>query len=180
MATDALIERLLAAEDGSTHEEAAGDASPMPTVDPVHGLVDGSMIDWSVAPMGIAQAADLVGLSVHTLRYYELQGLVRPARNSSGYREYSANDLSRLTFLNRMRLSGMTMKDLRRYIGLVEQGDSTIPERRRIMFDQRDRIKRRLRELNLALETTEFKIRTYGGHPDGRPAHPHRSPASPA
>ena len=67
-------------------------------------------------------------------------GLVRPARNASGYREYSAFDLRRLVFLTRMRLSGMTMQDLKRYIALVEQGPSTIPERRRIMLDQRDRI----------------------------------------
>ncbi|TXI63094.1 MAG: MerR family transcriptional regulator [Mycolicibacterium mageritense] len=114
-----------------------------------------------------AVAADAVGLSTHTLRYYEQQGLVRPARNASGYREYTAFDLRRLVFLTRMRLSGMTMQDLKRYIALVEQGPRTIPERRRIMLDQRDRIKRQIRELTLALETTEYKIRVYDGHPEG-------------
>jgi DNA-binding transcriptional MerR regulator len=66
-----------------------------------------------------------------------------------------------------MRVSGMTMHDLTRYISLVEQGASTIPERRSIMLEQRDRIKRQFRELALALETTEFKIRAYDGHPEG-------------
>lgn len=92
---------------------------------------------------------------------------MRPARNASGYREYSAFDLRRLVFLTRMRLSGMTMTDLKRYILLVEQGPSTIPERRRIMLDQQDRITRQIRELGLALETTEYKIRVYDGHPEG-------------
>ena len=59
----------------------------------------------------------------------------------------------------------MTMRDLKRYIALVDEGDATIPERRRIMYEQRDRIARRLRELTLALETTEYKIRVYGGSP---------------
>ena len=92
---------------------------------------------------------------------------MRPGRNASGYREYSAFDLRRLVFLTRMRLLGMTMKDLTRYIELVEQGPSTIPERRCIMLDQRDRIAQQLRELSLALETTEYKIRVYDGHPAG-------------
>ncbi len=35
------------------------------------------------------------------------------------------------------------------------------------MLEQRDRIRRQLRELALALETTEYKIRTYDGHPEG-------------
>jgi DNA-binding transcriptional MerR regulator len=157
MATEALVERIL----------AIGDDASTSAIDAVHGLQDDSTIDASAAPMSVAEAADFVGLSAHTLRYYEQQGLVRPGRNSSGYREYSAADLRRLVFLTRMRLSSMTMHDLRRYIALVEQGASTIPERRRIMNEQRDRIRRRLRELTLALETTEYKIRTYDGHPEG-------------
>ena len=55
----------------------------------------------------------------------------------------------------------MTMADLQRYIGLVEQGDTTIPQRRALMIAQRERIERQIRELSLALETTNYKIKTY-------------------
>jgi DNA-binding transcriptional MerR regulator len=157
MATEELIERILAASD-----EPSSSA-----IDALHELLDDATIEASATPKSIAEAARLVGLSAHTLRYYEQEGLVRPARNASGYREYSAFDLRRLIFLTRMRLSGMTMTDLKRYILLVGQGPSTIPERRRIMLDQRDRIRRQIRELSLALETTEYKIRVYDGHPEG-------------
>ncbi|MBE1878267.1 MerR family transcriptional regulator [Myceligenerans pegani] len=157
MATDELTSRLLDSAEGA----------PDSVIDVLHELLDDSAIESSAAPRSVAEAARLVGLSPHTLRYYEREGLVRPARDASGYREYAASDLRRLVFLTRMRLSGMTMRDLRRYIALVEQGPDTIPERRRIMLDQRDRITRQLRELTLALETTEYKLRVYGGHPDG-------------
>ncbi|MET7372611.1 hypothetical protein [Micromonospora arida] len=59
------------------------------------------------------------------------------------------------------------LTDLKRYISLVEQGTSTVTERRGIMRDQHDRITRQIRELRLALETTEYKIRVYDGHPEG-------------
>ncbi|MGW7648842.1 MerR family transcriptional regulator [Streptomyces bobili] len=157
MATEALIERILAASDGPSSS----------AIDALHELLDDAAIEASAMPKSVAEAARLVGLSTHTLRYYEQEGLVRPARNASGYREYSAFDLRRLVFLARMRLSGMTMTDLKRYILLVEQGPSTISERRRIMLDQQDRITRQIRELGLALETTEYKIRVYDGHPEG-------------
>src|SRR5262245_49195522 len=156
MATDALIERVLAADAGSVG-----------VVDAVLGLLDESSFDASAAPKSVAEAAALVGLSAHTLRYYEQQRLVRPDRNASGYRQYSPADLRRLVFLTRMRLSGMTIRDLKRYISLADQGPATIPERRQIMLEQRNRIRRQLRELTIALETTEFKIRTYDGHPEG-------------
>ncbi|MDQ1130561.1 MerR family transcriptional regulator [Microbacterium sp. SORGH_AS_0888] len=152
MATDRLISRLM---DHLAHEP---DAS---AVTVLHELLDDSTIEDAAPPVGIAEAAALLDLSPHTLRYYEDEGLVRPARTAGGYREYSAFDLRRLVFLTRMRVSGMTMADLRRYIALVEQGETTVAERRRIMLDQRDRIERRIRELTLALETTEYKIRTY-------------------
>ena len=64
-----------------------------------------------------------------------------------------------------MRASGMTIRDLKRYVVLVEQGPATEPERRAMMLAQRARIQRQLRELTLALEATEYKIRIYGGHP---------------
>jgi DNA-binding transcriptional MerR regulator len=151
-----LVDRILAADPPA---RSAADA--------VHGLLGDSAIDDSAAPLGVAGAAEFVGLSPHTLRYYEQEGLVRPARNASGYRTYSGQDLRRLVFLTRMRLSGMTMQDLKRYVELVDRGDSTIPERSRIMVEQRARIEKQLRELTLALETTEYKIRVYGGHPAG-------------
>ena len=117
--------------------------------------------------LSVTAAAQVIGVSPHTLRYYEQQGLVRPARNASGHREYGEADLRRLVFLTRMRLSGMTMRDLTRYIALVEEGASTVPDRRQIMHAQRDRLTRRIRELTLALETTEYKLRVYDGHPEG-------------
>ncbi|WCN83219.1 MerR family transcriptional regulator [Micromonospora sp. LH3U1] len=110
MATEALVKRILTTVDDPSTS----------VIDAVHGLLDNSTIDASAAPKSVAEAADFVGLSTHTLRYYEQRGLVLPARNSSGHREYSTADLRRLVFLARMRLSGMTMQDLNRYIGLLE------------------------------------------------------------
>lgn len=157
MATDELIERLLDTTEGDMFEGV---------IDALHAL-DDSTFETNGSPKSVAEAAALVGLSPHALRYYEQEGLVRPGRNSAGYRQYSAFDLRRLVFLTRMRMSGMTMLDLKRYIALIEQGRRTEPERREIMLVQRDRIRRQLRELTLALATTEYKIRSYGGHPDG-------------
>jgi DNA-binding transcriptional MerR regulator len=157
MAIDALVARILAAED---------DVSAS-AIDAVHQVLDDTSIDASAAPKSVAEAAALVGLSTHTLRYYEDQHLVRPTRNASGYRQYTEADIRRLVFLTRMRLSGMTIQDLKRYVALAEAGPTTVPERRQIMLEQRARIRRQLRELALALETTEYKIRTYDGHPEG-------------
>lgn len=97
MATEKLIAQLM------EHLDHEPRASP---VEVLHELLDDSTIEDRAEPVGIAAAAELLGLSPHTLRYYEDQGLVHPDRASSGYREYSAFDLRRLVFLTRMRVSG--------------------------------------------------------------------------
>jgi DNA-binding transcriptional MerR regulator len=169
MAAETLIRKL-------TEDGAGGTTGD--TVTAVHALVDDSVIDPDAPPLSVAEAARLLGLSPHTLRYYEQEGLVRPARNASGYRGYSAADLRRLIFLTRMRVSGMPMADLRRYVALVDQGPGTEPERREMMLAHRDWIRQRLRELTLALEATEYKIAAYGGAPGADCAPHHDDPTA--
>lgn len=156
MPTTSLIDTLVARVEGS---------DPAGAVEVLHQLLDDSTIENDARPVGIAAAATLVGLTPHTLRYYEGQGLVRPSRSAAGHRLYGPAELRRLVFLVRMRVSGMPMQELTSYIALVDQGEVTIPERRTKMLAQRDRIDRMLRELTLAREATEFKLRVYGGAP---------------
>ena len=46
----------------------------------------------------IGQVAKLSGIGIETIRFYEREGLVEePARRESGYREYTADVVTRLT-----------------------------------------------------------------------------------
>lgn len=114
-------------------------------------------------PMTIAEVADLLDISPHTLRYYERAGLVEVARDGSGHRLYDAAAVRRLVFLTRMRLSGMPMRDLQHYLSLADAGERTVPERLDLLLEHRDTVRRRIRELTLSLTAIEYKIATYGG-----------------
>jgi DNA-binding transcriptional MerR regulator len=118
------------------------------------------------ATLTIAEMAERTGVSAHTLRYYERIGLLSVGRDAAGYRLYSTGDYARVVFLNRMRMTGMSIRDLQRYVALVEEGEATVPERRELMLAHRDSIRAQIQELRFALETVEFKIAAYGGHPE--------------
>ena len=109
----------------------------------------------------IATTADHLGVSAHTLRYYERIGLVQVERDASGYRRYDAAGVRRLVFLTRMRTSGMSIRDLQRYVDMVEAGRDTVPERLTLLTEHRDGLRARIDELRLALAATEYKITTY-------------------
>ncbi|MHA7304858.1 MerR family transcriptional regulator [Arthrobacter sp. TMN-49] len=113
--------------------------------------------------MTIGQVATLLDLSAHTLRYYERAGLLQPDRGYNGYRSYSPENVRRLVFLSRMRLSGMPMRDLQHYVTLVDAGGHTVPERLAMLHEQRGNIRRQIHQLTLSLAATDYKIATYGG-----------------
>ena len=109
----------------------------------------------------IATTADRLGVSAHTLRYYERIGLVRVERDASGYRRYDAAAVRRLVFLARMRTSGMTICDLQHYVDMVEAGRDTVPERLAMLAEHRSVLRTRISELQLALAATDYKIAAY-------------------
>ena len=119
----------------------------------------------------IATTADRLGVSAHTLRYYERIGLVRVERDASGHRRYDAAGVRRLVFLTRMRTSGMPIRDLRRYVALVKAGRDTVPERLALLTEHRDGLQARIDELQLALAATDYKIAAYTRELEG-PATP--------
>jgi DNA-binding transcriptional MerR regulator len=158
MATDDLMTRAL---------ESLDEDDPL-SVEAIQRLTDAADI---TEPMTIAEVADLLDISAHTLRYYERADLVQVDRDANGHRVYDAHTVRRLVFLTRMRLSGMPMRDLQHYIALVDAGEDTVPERLDMLLEHRDIIRRKMRELTLSLAATEYKIATYGGAtgPDSRP-----------
>jgi len=54
------------------------------------------LLDKTRPVFAIGVAADLVGVSVHTLRMYETEGLIIPQRTQSKRRLYSQTDIERL------------------------------------------------------------------------------------
>lgn len=131
---------------------------------PVTELLCTSALPESIdGPLGIAEVAELVGVSAHTLRYYERIGLVQVDRDRSGYRAYDREAIGRIVFVTRLRLSDMPIRDIARYAALVEVGDHTVSERRRLLEEHRESIRRQLADLQVALAVVDYKITHYGG-----------------
>jgi DNA-binding transcriptional MerR regulator len=103
-----------------------------------------------------------VGLSAHTLRWYEQVGLLDPVvRDTAGRRRYGEGDLARLRFLLRLRSTGMPVRDMIRYIDLARDGDHTTPERLAILVEHRERVVARIDELQEDLKVINYKIDNY-------------------
>lgn len=69
----------------------------------------------------IRGAAETVGLSTDTLRYYEKIRLVpAPARAPGGQRAYTERDLARLRFVTRAQAIGFSLQEIRQLLKFRE------------------------------------------------------------
>jgi MerR family transcriptional regulator, heat shock protein HspR len=69
----------------------------------------------------ISVAAELAGLHPQTLRIYEREGLVDPARTAGGTRRYSQADIARLHEICVLTGDGLNLAGIRRVLELQEQ-----------------------------------------------------------
>ena len=110
----------------------------------------------------IQQVAMLTGLSVHTLRYYERNGLLEPVnRAANGHRRYSATDITRIKFLTRLRATGMPIQKMQQFASLYRQKPEAVAERRAILEAHEQAVTERIRELSQNLEAIQQKILHY-------------------
>jgi len=118
--------------------------------------------EYAERELSIAEAADVSGLSPHTLRYYERAGLLEPVgRNGSGHRRYRTSDLELIRFLTRLRATGMPIREVRRYAELMQAGDATNAERLALLEQHRDAVLAGLETTAKSLELIEWKINFY-------------------
>lgn len=74
--------------------------------------------------IGIGTLAKRAGVGIDTVRYYERAGLLAPSRRlASGYRRYTALELSRLRFIRRAQALGFTLSEVRDLLALSAKRD---------------------------------------------------------
>ena len=69
----------------------------------------------------ISVVAELTGLHPQTLRIYEREGLLDPARSPGGTRRYSTQDIGRLHQIMALTSDGLNLAGVRRVLELQEE-----------------------------------------------------------
>ena len=109
----------------------------------------------------IGKFSKMVSLSIDTLRYYEKERLIIPARDQNNRRTYSEADQRWIAFIKRLKATGMPIKEIKTYARLRYQGNSTIDERLQLLFTQKNRLTAQRQEIDAHIAFLENKIATY-------------------
>ncbi|HEX4940167.1 MAG TPA: heavy metal-responsive transcriptional regulator, partial [Candidatus Kapabacteria bacterium] len=69
--------------------------------------------------MKIGEIAKASGVGIDTLRYYEKEGLLRPAgRSDSGYRHYDRQAVQQMQFILKAKALGFSLQEIRELLSL--------------------------------------------------------------
>ncbi|WP_432544700.1 MerR family transcriptional regulator [Kineococcus sp. SYSU DK002] len=115
--------------------------------------------------LGIADAAARLGITAHTLRYYEAAGLLvaPPERDQAGRRWYTDDHLRWIEMVRRLRATGMPVRGVRAYAELCRAGAGNEEARLTLLHAHRDQVRAQLAEVAAHLEAVEGKIALYEG-----------------
>ncbi|MET9556638.1 MerR family transcriptional regulator [Streptomyces sp. NPDC006645] len=112
----------------------------------------------------ISEVVTFTGLTAHTLRWYERIGLMPHIdRSHTGQRRFTNRDLDWLTFVGKLRLTGMPVADMVRYAELVREGEHTFEQRQELLERTRRDVRTRITELQDTLAVLDYKIDFYAG-----------------
>jgi MerR family mercuric resistance operon transcriptional regulator len=98
----------------------------------------------------IGELAQLTGLSIKTIRYYERRALLeQPPRTESRYRLYGPEEVARLRFVQRAKLLGLTVEEIRVLVELAARCNEgeIVPRLEEVLEAKLEETERKMAEL---------------------------------
>ena len=109
----------------------------------------------------IGEFAQLTNIGIYTLRYYEQEGLISPIRNENNRRKYSHDDIAWITFIKRLKETGMPIKEIKKYSHLRQMGTATLQERLDMLTKHQQTLQENISQLQKHMMKLDEKIIFY-------------------
>ena len=110
----------------------------------------------------VKEAADLLGVNPHTIRYYTNQNLTpHLKRDKNGMRLFNDTDIEYLKVTIYLRNCGMPIQQIRKYFSLADKGDSTIEERYKMLLIQQEKLNEQQQQLTQSQTYISHKLKIY-------------------
>lgn len=117
--------------------------------------------------MNIGNVSKRIDMPVKTIRYYEDIGLIRPLRDTNGYRVFTESDAHKLAFLGRARTLGFSIEDCRTLMALYEDETRASSDVKRLAMLHLQQIAEKITQLQSMQDTLADLVEACAG--DNRP-----------
>jgi len=108
--------------------------------------------------MHISEVSNKYHLSLDTLRYYEKIGLIDSIKKEHQQRIYDETDLNRIEFILCLKNAGLSLADIKKFIGYYQYDDETFAKRIAILSKQKALLEAEIKTKNATLAFLNYKI----------------------
>ena len=106
----------------------------------------------------VGEMAKRIGITPSALRYYDKEGLLPfVERSGGGIRMFKDSDYEWLQIIECLKKTGMHLKDIKRFVIMAMEGDTTIDDRLELIIKQQESVRQQMAELQQTLDTLDFK-----------------------
>ena len=109
----------------------------------------------------IGQVSERFELPISTLRYYDKEGLFPDLKRENGIRRFSDQDLETLNIIECLKLSGLEIKDIKKFMQWCAEGASTYEKRHQLFLRQKETVEAQIERLHQTLDMIRFKCWYY-------------------
>ena len=109
----------------------------------------------------IGQVAEMFGLPISTLRYYDKQGLFPNMERVSGIRRFSEQEIEALRVIECLKKAGMEIRDIKQFMDWCKEGPATYPQRKELFETQKAHMEEEITRMNCTLDMLKFKCWYY-------------------
>lgn len=108
------------------------------------------------------QTCEKTGLSYDTLKFYCNEGLVpNVKRDKNNYRVFSDKDIEWIKSLSCLKSCNMSITEMKEYLDLCMQGESSIPERKKILDLKLKELQNKINEIQDSINYIYWKQKFY-------------------
>lgn len=115
----------------------------------------------SMSMYTISEVAKLLGVSTHTLRYYEKENILIANRDTNGNRLYEESHIKWLQFVMKLKQTQMLIAKIREYARLYLEGEHTTEARLQLLENHKKSIRTQRENLEITEKMLENKIIAY-------------------
>lgn len=109
----------------------------------------------------IGQIAEMFGIPVSTLRYYDKEGLFPGLIRESGIRKFTEKEIETLKVIECLKKSGLEIKDIKKFMQWCVQGSDTYAQRKALFLKQKEIVESEINRLNKTLDMIRYKCWYY-------------------
>ena len=109
----------------------------------------------------IGQVAEMFGLTVSTLRYYDKEGLFPNLERSSGIRRFGDKEIEALRMIECLKNAGLEIKYIKQFMHWCTEGSRTYPNRLELFTQRKEAVEAEIAAMERTLSMLKFKCWYY-------------------